>query len=64
MDNKTQTPLERVIEWAGSRRELGRKLALSPAATYQWKQIPIGRVAQLSAMTGIPRAELRPDIFA
>lgn len=43
---------------------LARKLGVSASAISQWDgKVPVTRVAAVEAATGIPRHELRPDIF-
>jgi len=32
-------------------------------AVYRWKHIPVRRLSDVERITGIPREELRPDIF-
>ena len=59
-----QRGLERAIAWAGSRTELARRLGISHPAVFQWEWVPISRVPEIERLTGIPREELRPDIYA
>lgn len=56
--------LARAIEAAGGVRALARHLGVSQPAVSMWKRVPADRVAEVEAVTGIPRAELRPDLFA
>lgn len=58
-------PLARVIKHFGNARKVAAALNLSrdSTAVYQWKQIPVARVRELERLTGIPAAELRPDVF-
>lgn len=42
---------------------LAALLGVARQAVYQWSKIPAERVADIERLTGIPRAELRPDIF-
>lgn len=56
-------PLQKAIDALGSARALAAVLRISPQALSQWKEIPIGRVVAIEGATGIPRHELRPDIF-
>lgn len=44
---------------------LARALAgeLTPQAISQWKQVPAERVLDVERATGVPRHELRPDIY-
>jgi len=46
--------------------ELARQLNISRGSVYKWKwadKIPAERVLQVESITGIPRSELRPDLF-
>jgi len=46
--------------------KLANELGILRSAVYGWKernQIPAKRVKAVSKLTGIPAAELRPDIF-
>lgn len=62
------TPLERAIEKAGSQAALAGKIGVSQQAVSVWtkkkgKPVPAEMVVAIEAATGIPRHELRPDIF-
>ena len=46
--------------------ELASRLEISRGSVYKWKwadKIPAERVLAVEAITGIPRGELRPDLF-
>lgn len=60
MDNEI---LDRVFAAVDNPAELARRLGITRHAVYQWRRVPIERVAEVSRITGIPRSELRPDIF-
>lgn len=47
----------------GRRARLAEALGVSSAATSQWKEVPLDRVIAIEALTGIPRYDLRPDVF-
>ena len=59
--------MEKLLEYLNAER--GRRIALAgtlkinPSAISQWDEVPIKRVAEIAAATGIPRHELRPDVF-
>jgi DNA-binding transcriptional regulator YdaS (Cro superfamily) len=38
-------------------------LDITPGAISQWHRVPAERVIEVERLTGIPRSELRPDIF-
>lgn len=56
--------LERAIKKAGGMSAFARALKLSRAAIYRWDKIPAERVVAIERATGIPREELRPDLYA
>jgi DNA-binding transcriptional regulator YdaS (Cro superfamily) len=59
--------MEKLTEFLNHER--GRRLALAkalniyPSAISQWQRVPIDRVLMIEAATGIPREDLRPDVF-
>lgn len=70
MDTRTEVetppadPVDRAVQAAGSLSELARRLGLNYQSIQQWKRIPAERVIDVERATGIPRAELRPDLYA
>lgn len=58
-----QTPLERAIEAAGGTRPLAKALGITAEAIYVWKEVPVMRVLDVERITGVPRTELRPDVY-
>lgn len=46
-----------------NRRQLALKLGVSAQAISQWRQVPVSRVLDVERITGVPREELRPDIY-
>jgi TorA maturation chaperone TorD len=55
--------LEEAIRSAGGVRALARALGLSQPAVSMWKRIPPNRIAEVEAITGVPRSKLRPDLY-
>jgi DNA-binding transcriptional regulator YdaS (Cro superfamily) len=55
---------EKAIRAAGTITGLAEHLGLTKGAIWQWRKsgIPADRVADVAAVTGIPAAELRPDL--
>ena len=56
--------LERALAVAGGVSSLARSLGVSQPAISGWKRVPPDRVLAVEALTGIPRTELRPDLYA
>lgn len=47
----------------GLMARVANDLGLTRAAVVSWKRVPAERVADVSRITGIPKHELRPDLF-
>jgi DNA-binding transcriptional regulator YdaS (Cro superfamily) len=47
----------------GLRARIARELGIERGAIAQWRQIPPERVPEVSRITGIPRHQLRPDLW-
>lgn len=60
MDKKR---VREIASKAGGVVALSKALGLSRAAVSQWSKVPIERLADVERLTGIPRRELRPDVF-
>ena len=43
--------------------ELSRRLQTSRGTLYRWRRVPAERVTEVERVTGVPRHELRPDVF-
>ncbi|NHN85778.1 hypothetical protein GOB93_14165 [Acetobacter musti] len=56
--------IKRAAEAVGGVNALARALGIKSPSIYSWKKIPPQRVSAVEAATGIPREELRPDLFA
>ena len=48
----------------GMLAKVARELGFSRAAVCMWPTVPAERLVEIERITGIPRQELRPDIFA
>jgi len=60
---ETLTPLGKAIAAAGNASELARRLGIKVQSIQQWKEIPAKRLRAVEEATGVPRKELRPDLF-
>lgn len=56
-------PTKRAIEKAGGPTALAKGLGIKMPSLYSWSRIPAERVGRVSEITGIPRHELRPDLW-
>jgi DNA-binding transcriptional regulator YdaS (Cro superfamily) len=55
--------LTKAIEAAGGVRALARALGIKHPAILQWVRIPAQRVVDIERVTGVPREQLRPDLY-
>jgi DNA-binding transcriptional regulator YdaS (Cro superfamily) len=57
----------RAIDLAGGPRHIAEELGISTAALSGWLhargRIPIERVSDMERLSGIPREQLRPDVY-
>lgn len=60
---KMSEELRRAIKIAGGQRALARLLGIREQSLNQWKTVPAHRILAIEAATGIPREELRPDLY-
>jgi DNA-binding transcriptional regulator YdaS (Cro superfamily) len=51
------------IQHFKTRMALAKALGVNRTAISQWTRIPVMRVLKIERLTGIPRHELRPDIY-
>lgn len=57
-------PISIIFEKAGGKRALAEHLGLDVSSPYSWRRVPDRHVAAVSRLTGIPAAQLRPDLAA
>lgn len=58
--------MQRAASTVGGSAALARKIGISPQAVQQWCKAgkpPANRVLNVEHITGVPRYELRPDIY-
>lgn len=46
-----------------NKRQLAIRLGISSQAVSQWRRIPVSRVLDVERVTGVPREQLRPDVY-
>jgi len=44
--------------------KVAHDLGLTRAAVLKWERVPAERVVEIERITGIPREQLRPDLYA
>jgi DNA-binding transcriptional regulator YdaS (Cro superfamily) len=57
---------EQAINAMGGGAKAARTLGVSRQAVWKWRQkglFPIGQIILIEHLTGIPREDLRPDVF-
>ena len=60
---KRDEGLSKAIAAAGGITALARLLGLRQPSVSGWRRIPVNRVFQIEAITGLNRRILRPDLF-
>ena len=55
--------LQKAIHAAGSGKVLAGRIGVTPQALSQWSQVPPRRVLDVERASGVPRHELRPDLY-
>lgn len=61
-----KTAIERAIEKAGGQTALAKLVGRSQGAVSQWvreRKVPAEMAVKIERATGVPRYELRPDLF-
>lgn len=55
--------VEQAAEKVGGLGKLAEGLGIKHQSFYSWERIPAGRVLDIERLTGIPRHDLRPDLY-
>jgi DNA-binding transcriptional regulator YdaS (Cro superfamily) len=55
--------LRAAIAAVGSQRKLAFLLGMTAPALSEWRRVPSHRIRQVEAVTGVPRQQLRPDLY-
>jgi TorA maturation chaperone TorD len=56
--------LDRAIDAAGGIAQLARKIGIAQPSVSNWNRVPAQRVIAVEAATGVPRKQLRPDLYS
>jgi DNA-binding transcriptional regulator YdaS (Cro superfamily) len=60
---KRDRALERAIAKLGTAAALAARIGITEQAISQWRRVPHLRVLEIERATGVPRTELRPDLY-
>ena len=63
MSRTKKRALRRAIEAVGTADRLAAALGISAQAISQWEEVPPLRVLAVERISGVPRHELRPDLY-
>jgi DNA-binding transcriptional regulator YdaS (Cro superfamily) len=63
VDTHKTIGIQKAIRAAGGVNALARLLGIEPSAVVRWRDIPAHRIIQIEQATGVPREELRPDLY-
>ena len=61
--SNSKAALKVAIERVGSPTKLAAALGISLQAVAQWEEVPPLRVIAVERISGVPRHELRPDLY-
>ena len=61
--DETDAVVLRAVQAAGGYQALADRLGIRAPSVFNWKRVPPLRVLAVEEATGIPRHELRPDIY-
>jgi len=56
-------PIKRIKAIRGMSVKIAKALKLKPPAVSRWRRIPAEYVMKVEKISGIPRYELRPDLY-
>lgn len=62
-DENLRRGLQKALDAAGNANRLALALGITRASIYRWKCIPAERVVDVEKALGIPRKQLRPDLY-
>lgn len=54
---------DRLKKERGAKSRIAKALGITHGAVSQWDRVPAERVVEVERVTGIPREQLRPDLF-
>ena len=64
METSVETAHERAFKLLGGAPGIKRSFGISLQAAHKWaKRVPVDRARKVSELTGVPAAELHPELF-
>src|SRR5207247_8842344 len=48
----------------GAVAQLAREIGIAQPSVSNWNRVPVGRLIAVEAATGVPRQQLRPDLYS
>jgi hypothetical protein len=61
--NSNNDPLKDAATAVGGWAQLASLIGVTKSAVYQWKRVPAERVIAVERASGVPRQQLRPDLY-
>jgi DNA-binding transcriptional regulator YdaS (Cro superfamily) len=58
-----ESGLKAAVKAMGTRYALAKALGVEPSTVQRWQRIPAERVVEVERVTGVPREQLRPDLY-
>lgn len=55
--------IDKAVKAAGGARALARLLGIGHVSVLRWQRIPANRIIEIERLTGVPRENLRPDLY-
>jgi DNA-binding transcriptional regulator YdaS (Cro superfamily) len=60
---KMKTGLQKAVEIMGGYKPLAAQLGIDRNAIRRWRAVPARWIIRIEHLTGVPREELRPDLY-
>ena len=60
---KLKKKISRIVTAAGGHTKLAQIIGTTPQAIHMWRDVPVAHVLKIEKATGIPRYDIRPDVY-